>query len=143
MLLVVLPLHSVAQLVAGLQGHRHLHTRAAPEAPSLLGQWLDRLQAGQDPRLKAPALAWRVSWGAASEAHSHGGVMHQHAPTAPDVLDVGSLGDDAGQGGATAFLAWLPAGLALPVAERGERPGTRGLTWRDRIVAPPLTPPRG
>lgn len=61
------------------------------------------------------------------------------------MLDVGGdTADDVAQGGATAFLAWLPSlGFALtgdPVAERPTAAATR---WRDRVVAPPLTPPRG
>ncbi len=51
LLLIVLPLHSVVQLVAGLQVPRHRHTSAEfadLSAPSL-GPWLDRLQAEPVP----------------------------------------------------------------------------------------------
>lgn len=141
MLLVVLPLQGVMQLVAGMQGHRHVHTGAA--SPSPLRALLDRLHAAQDPRLQKPAVSWVIGNGAPGEAHEHGGVFHTHSHDTADVLDVGDPADDARQGGVTAFLAWLPAALALPAGEDGDRPVAAVLGWRDRVVAPPLTPPRG
>lgn len=145
LLLVVLPLQSVAQLVAGVQGHRHVHTGAAPAAmsPSPLRALLNQLHAAQDPRLQATRLTWVVSQGPAAEMHEHGGVFHKHSHDEADVLDVADPADDSLQGSATAFLAWLPAALALPASEGGDRPAMPGFAWRDRVVAPPLTPPRG
>ncbi|MEO6280608.1 hypothetical protein [Roseateles sp.] len=145
LLLVVLPLQGVVQLVAGVQGHRHMHTGAAPAAasPSPLRALLNQLHAAQDPRLQAAKLAWVVSTGPAAELHAHGGVFHKHSHDAADVLEVTDPADDSLQGGATAFLAWLPVALALPAGEAGGRPATLGIDWRDRVVAPPLTPPRG
>ncbi|WP_457426799.1 hypothetical protein [Roseateles sp. P5_E7] len=143
LLLVVLPLQSVAQLIAGVQGHRHVHTGAAPAAASPLRALLDHLHAAQDPRLQAAKLSWVVSKGPSAELHAHGGVFHKHSHDDADVLDVAEPADDSLQGGATAFLAWLPAALALPAGEGGDRPVMAGLAWRDRVVAPPLTPPRG
>lgn len=145
LLLVVLPLQSVAQLIAGVQAHRHVHTGAGPAAASAspLRALLDHLHAAQDPRLQGPKLSWVVSRGPAAELHEHGGVFHKHAHDEADVLDVADPADDSLQGGATAFLAWLPAALALPTGEGSDRPVTAGLDWRDRVVAPPLTPPRG
>ena len=141
LLLVVLPLQGVVQLVAGLQGHRHVHSGAAPVV-SPLRALLDHLHAVQDPRLKRPA-PWVLSQGPAAGLHEHGGVFHRHASGDADVLDVVDPGDGSLQGGATAFLAWLPAALALPKGERGAQPATGDADWRDRVVAPPLTPPRG
>lgn len=146
LLLVVLPLQSVMQLVAGVQGHRHLHTGAAPAtaSPSPLRLLLDQLHAAQDPRLKGPKLAWVPSSGPAAGLHAHGGVFHEHSHAdSADALDVGDPADESVQGGATAFLAWLPVALALPAAEGSNRPAAVDGDWRDRIVAPPLTPPRG
>jgi len=145
LLLVVLPLQSVAQLMAGVQGHRHVHTgaaRAAP-SPSALRALLDHLHAAQDPRLQGARLSWVASKGPAAELHAHGGVFHKHSQDQADVLEVGDPAGDSQQGGATAFLAWLPAALALPAGDGSGRPVLAGLTWRDRVVAPPLTPPRG
>lgn len=145
LLLVVLPLQSVAQLVGGVQGHRHVHTGAAPAAasPSPLRALLNHLHAAQDPRLQAAKLTWVVSKGRAAEMHEHGGIFHKHSHDEADVLDVAEPADDSVQGGATAFLAWLPAALALPAAEGGNRLVMAALDWRDQVVAPPLTPPRG
>jgi len=141
LLLVVLPLQSVVQLVAGLQGHRHVHTGMA--APSPLRLLLDRLHAAQDPRLQAaPSVTWLVSQGDSEGLHQHGGVFHKHSHAAADVLDVGDATDDAKQGGATAFLAWLPAALALPAVEGDACPQVVAPDWRDLVIAPPLTPPR-
>ena len=142
LLLVVLPLQGVVPLVAGLQGHRHVHTGATPVAasPSLLRAVLDRLHAAQDPRLQALGT---LSRGTSGELHQHGGVFHRHAQDAADVIDVHDASDDATQGGATAFLAWLPAPLLLPAGEGGEPPRVAEAGWRDRVVAPPLAPPRG
>ena len=146
LLLVVLPLQGAAQLVAGIQGQRHLHTgavQAAAASPSPLRALLDRLHAAQDPRLQGSKPGWVLSRGQAGELHEHGGVFHKHAHDDADVLDVADPADDSLQGGATAFLAWLPAALAVPAGEGGSRPAVAGLDWRDRVVTPPLTPPRG
>jgi hypothetical protein len=145
LLLVVLPLHSVIQLVAGVQGHRHVHRAAAPQASSQspLRALLDQLHALQDPRLQGPKFGWMVSHGPAGEVHEHGGVFHRHGHDDPDVVDVGDPADDDRQGGVTAFLAWLPAALGLPAGESDSRPLRGGPDWLDRVVAPPLTPPRG
>lgn len=153
LLLVVLPLQGVVQLVAGLQGHRHVHTGAARAASQGDAIWsgltrplkavVDRLHAAQDPRLKGPGFKWLASKDPAAGLHEHGGVFHQHGADTADVLHVGDPADDAAQGGATAFLAWLPAGLALPAGGDGDRPAAIDLDWRDRVVAPLLTPPRG
>jgi hypothetical protein len=144
LLLVVLPLQGVAQLVAGLQGQRHVHTGASHEAsPSPLRALLDRLHAAQAPRLQGHRPAWVLSHGPAAEEHEHGGVRHSHAADDTDALEVGDPADDAAQGGATAFLAWLPAPLALPASAGAERPASAHADWRDRVVAPPLAPPRG
>lgn len=140
LLLVVLPLQGVMQLVAGLQGQRHMHTGAVPAvaSPSPLRALLDHLHAAQDPRLKALS---RVT---AGDLHEHGGVFHRHSHDTADVVDVADAADDVANGGATAFLAWLPGMLALPVPGLGgARPVTTELDWRDRVVAPPLAPPRG
>lgn len=142
LLLVVLPLQGVMQLVAGVQGQRHLHTGAAQAVASVaqpLRALLDHLHAAQKPRFSAPAL----SRGAAAGLHAHGDVFHEHAHDTGDVVEVGDPADDSLQGGATAFLAWLPAAWLLPAGEGLDRPATTGLDWRDRLVAPPLTPPRG
>lgn len=155
LLLVVLPLHSVVQLVAGLQGHRHVHAGAArPSAvhhgsalaalTQPLRAVLDRLHAAQDPRLLGPSPAWVVSRGPADGLHQHGGLYHRHSPATHDAIDVGDANDHALEGGATAFLAWLPLGLPLLAGEAGDRPVAAACDdWRDRVVAPPLTPPRG
>jgi hypothetical protein len=152
MLIVVLPVQSVTQLIAGLQGHRHVHTGATAAAPhgfalaSLaqpLRAVLDRLHAAQDPRLQMQAGAWTVSRGSADGWHAHGGVFHKHSHLTADVVDVGDPADEPAQGGATAFLAWLPGALALPAAQGSEPPAAVSPGWRDRVVAPPLTPPRG
>jgi len=146
LLLVVLPLQSVMQLVAGVQGHRHVHTGAAQMLSGLaqpLRAVLDRLHAAQDPRLQAAGFSWAVSRGDADGWHEHGGVRHKHSPHAADVVDVGEAADDAVQGGVTAFLAWLPRALVLPAAPGSVRPAAAAFDWRDRAVAPPLAPPRG
>lgn len=145
LLLVVLPLQGVMQLSAGLQGQRHVHTGAAHDAsPSPLRALLDRLHAAQDPRLQGHRPAWVLSHGPATEEHEHGGVMHSHTADDTDMLAVSDPADDAAQGGATAFLAWLPAPLALPMGVAGaDHPATAAADWRDRVVAPPLAPPRG
>ena len=147
LLLVVLPLQGVVQLVAGLQGHRHVHTGAHESALSGLTQplraLLDHLHAAQDPRLQGPTFTWTVNKGSAAGLHEHGGVFHKHSHDTADVLDVGDPADDSLQAGATAFLAWLPAALALPAGEGGDPPTAVDHAWRDRAVAPPLTPPRG
>lgn len=141
LLLVVLPLQGVVQLVAGLQGHRHVHSGAAPVV-SPLRALLDHLHAVQDPRLKRPA-PWVLSQGPAAGLHEHGGVFHRHASGDADVLDVGAPGEASLQGGATAFLAWLPAALAVPTGECGAQPAAGDADWRDRVIPPPLMPPRG
>ncbi|MDG0860966.1 hypothetical protein [Pelomonas aquatica] len=149
LLLVVLPLQSVVQWVAGVQGHRHLHTGAAPQGSVLasltqpLRAALDRLHAAQDPRLQGPRLGWVVSKGPAAGMHAHGGIFHEHMADTHDVVDVGDPADDSAQGDATAFLAWLPSGVAPLARQVGERPAMVAIDWRDRAIAPPLTPPRG
>jgi hypothetical protein len=150
LLLVVLPLQSVGQLVAGLQAHRHLHTGLAASGSALAGLGaalrtvLDRLHAAQDPRLQAARPMWQPSRGPAAGLHAHGGVFHEHAGDTVDVLDVADPADASQPGGATAFLTWLPGALTLPApaAGRGHPPGAEP-DWRDRVVAPPLAPPRG
>jgi len=142
LLLVVLPLQGVVQLVAGLQGHRHVHSGAAAVVAPLRAL-LDHLHAAQDPRLQRPAPSWVLSKGPAADLHEHGGVFHRHASVDADALDVGDPGDGSLQGAATAFLAWLPAALAVPRGARGAQPAAGDADWRDRIVAPPLMPPRG
>jgi hypothetical protein len=144
LLLVVLPLQGVVQLVAGLQGQRHVHTGVVHHAsPSPLRALLDRLHAGHDARLQGHRAAWAPSQGPAAGEHEHGGVRHSHTAADVDVLAVGDAADDAAQGGATAFLAWLPAALALPADAGADRPATVGADWRSRVVAPLLAPPRG
>lgn len=145
LLLVVLPLQSVVQLVAGVQGRSHVHTGTAPAAPtpSLLRALLHQLHAAQDSRLQAGKLSWVLNKGPLAEMHEHGGVFHSHAHDEPDVLDVGDSADDSLQGGVTAFLAWLPVALALPADAGSDRPAMATRDWRDRVVAPPLMPPRG
>lgn len=140
LLIVVLPLQSVAQLVAGVQGHRHVHTSRVNLLAELMQPVhavLERLHAAQDPRL------FGASRGAADGWHEHGGVLHKHSPDTHDAVDVGDAGDDAQQAGATAFLAWLPTALMWTGAEAAERPAALAVDWRDRVVAPPLAPPRG
>jgi len=149
LLLVVLPLQSVAQLIQGLQGQRHVHTQAASHDAALVGllkpvrALLDRLHAGHDAHLTTLAPAWLPSRGPAGEVHEHGGVRHQHSHDTTDVLDVGDVAEDSLQAGATAFLAWLPGAVALPGGAGSDRPAMTTPAWRDRVVAPPLTPPRG
>lgn len=145
LLLVVLPLQSVAQLVAGVQGHRHVHTGTTPAAaaPSALRVLLNHLHAAQDPRLQVARFTWVVSKRPAAEMHEHGGVFHKHSHDEADVLDVADPADDSLQGGATAFLAWLPLARAWSAAEGSDRPDMASFAWRDHAVAPPLTPPRG
>lgn len=157
MLIAVLPLQSVMQLMAGLQGHRHVHTGAVPAASGSSREGfilsdlarpvravLERLRADQDPRLQGPKLAWVVSAGPAAGMHQHGGVFHKHSHDVVDVIDVGDPADESVQAGATAFLGWLPVTLALPCSEGADgAPAAIVMAWRDRVVAPPLTPPRG
>ncbi|MDR7272107.1 hypothetical protein J2X20_004781 [Pelomonas saccharophila] len=149
LLLVVLPLQGVVQLVAGLQGHRHVHTGAARESvlsglAEPLRALLDHLHAAQDPRLQGHKLGGFASKGSAAGMHEHGGVFHQHSADTADVLEVGDAADDSLQGGVTAFLAWLPTGLAMmALGGASDHPSLADLDWRDRVIAPPLTPPRG
>ena len=146
MLLVVLPLQGVAQLVAGIHGHRHVHTGASQAAGPFLSPLralLDQLHAAQDPRLQGARLGSVLSQGPAGELHEHGGVLHRHSHETADEVEVGDPADDSQQAGATAFLAWLPAALAMPVGEGGDRPAATALDWRDRVIAPPMSPPRG
>lgn len=153
-LVFVLPVQGVVQLVAGVQGHRHVHIgvpqaqAAWPDAAlSLLGQplraLLERLHAGHDPRLGGPKFSGLASRGPSAAMHQHGGVFHQHSAETQDAVDVGDGADDSRQGGATAFLAWLP-GRPAAMARQGSDPPTGfAFDWRDRVVAPPLMPPRG
>lgn len=152
LLLVVLPLQGVVQLVAGLQGHRHMHTGATAAAAQdgLLSRLsgplrlvLDHLHAAQDPRLQGPRLGWTAGRGSAVALHAHGSVMHRHAPDTADVVLLADPQDDAAQGGGTAFLAWLPSTPVLPVLTGEAPPATAHGAWRDRVVAPALAPPRG
>lgn len=141
LLIVVLPLQGVVQLVAAVQGPRHLHADLPHAAPSAspLRQLLDRLHAAQPQQLKTPGLTWALG----AQTHAHGGIVHSHGRDMADVVTLADAGDDAGQGGATAFLAWLPAALSLPAAQAGTVPVAGTSAWRDRVMAPPLTPPRG
>lgn len=148
LLLVVLPLQGVVQLVAGLQGHRHVHTGAAHDSllsglAQPLRALLDQLHAAQDPRLTGSRATWLANKGPAAGMHEHGGVFHKHAADTADVLDLGDASDDTAQGGVTAFLAWLPVSLTLPAARGDDHPVAVDLDWRDHAIAPPLTPPRG
>jgi hypothetical protein len=132
LLLVVLPLQSVAQLVAGVQGHRHVHTGSLLTAlVQPLQQVLDRQHAAQDPRLAG------VSRGAADGWHAHSGVLHRHSAQTHDAVDVGDAGDEARQAGATAFLAWLPTALVVVVGPSAELPPAAATDWRGRFIAPP------
>ncbi len=140
LLLVVLPLQSVVQLVAGVQGHRHVHTSTSSLLSDLarpVHAVLDRLHAAQDPRL------FGASRGAADGWHQHGGVPHKHSQDTHDAVDVGDAGDETRQAGATAFLAWLPAALDLVIDRAVERPAAPAVDWCDHFIAPPLAPPRG
>lgn len=143
MLVMVLPLHSVVQLVAGLQEHRHVHTGVGRTAGDRHGTLLavlatplravlDQLHAAQGPRLG----------GNAQGLHQHGGVFHRHNADTQDVLDVADPSDDGLQAGATLFLAWLPGGLTLAAEQGSSLPTTATRSWRDRVVPPPLAPPR-
>lgn len=139
LLMVVLPLQGAVQMISGLHGQRHMHAVLAEPLRALLAQ-LHAAQAA--PSLQARAPGWTVSTGLAHR-HAHGGVFHEHAPDDGDVIQVGDTADEAVQGGATAFLAWLPAGLRLPASGSFRRPAAAVHAWRDRAIAPPLAPPRG
>lgn len=154
LLIVVLPLQGAVQLLAGLQGHRHVHTGAvaARHEVGVFAHWaqplkavLDRLHGAQDARLQPPEQHWLPSVGAADGLHQHGGVFHKHSATTADALDVGEAADDAmHEAGATAFLAWLPTALALPAdLVAGDRPASAAPGWRSRVIEPLLAPPRG
>lgn len=148
LLLVVLPLQGVLQWVAGLQAPRHVHIAAVAEAapspsPSALRALLDRLHAAQDPRLQPRAMGWLLSAADGGGLHAHDGVVHRHAPTEADVVPLGDPAEDAGQAGGTAFLAWLPRAWAVPAGESAALQAPPPAAWRNRVVAPPLTPPRG
>lgn len=142
MLVVVLPLQSVAQLVVGLREHRHVHTGVARIADRHgmvlavltlpLRAVLDHLHAAQGPRLA----------GTAPGLHQHGGVFHRHTADTQDVLDVADPGDDTLQAGATLFLAWLPGGLPLAAEQGSSAPAAVARSWQDRVVPPLLAPPR-
>jgi hypothetical protein len=138
LLIVVLPLQSVAQLVAGMQGHRHVHSASLLKGllQPLQGV-LDRLHAAQDPRLAVVSRPMADGW------HDHGGVWHKHSRDSRDAVDVGDAGDEAQQAGATVFIAWLPAALNWPDRQSADHPAVAARAWRDRVVAPPRTPPRG
>ena len=155
LLLVVLPLHSVAQFVAGIQGPRHLHAavvRGEPHSISMLAtrvlqplhDVLDRLHAAQEPRLAVKQHLRRISQGPTAGLHQHDGVYHRHGADTHDAVGVGDPSDDAVQLAATAFLAWIPSGpMPFAAGESADHPAAAALAWRDRVVAPPLTPPRG
>lgn len=140
LLIAVLPLQGVVQLVAGLQSQRHVHASAAlaVASPSPLRQLLDHLHAAQPPALKG----WGRMDDPGARPHAHGGVVHTHDAAQADVIPVADAGDDAGPGAATAFLAWLPLALTWPPAQRSPAPAEPGHAWQDRVVAPPLAPPR-
>lgn len=143
MLLVVLPLQGVVQLVAGLQGQRHVHT-AQPghvASPSALRQLLDRLHAAQPQALKGLGLA-QLKAGADARPHAHGGMVHTHAADTDDAVAVADT-DDAGAAGATAFLAWLPTPLRLAPALPHGAPTQAAPLHAGRDEAPAITPPRG
>jgi hypothetical protein len=158
LLLVVLPLQSVMQLATGFQNHRHVHSGSVPvKAPSSahggdspiaslvkpLRAILDRLHADQDPRLKSSRQTWEVSRNASGELHEHGGVLHKHSHDTNDVLEVGDTADESTEAGSTAFLAWLPTASVMVGAADSDHPVGAIFGWDDRVVAPPLTPPRG
>lgn len=141
LLIVVLPLQAVAQLVAGLQTQRHVHAQPglAVASPSPLRQLLNRLHEAQPASLKA----WGHGAQLGARPHAHGGVVHTHEPEQPGVILVADADDGAGQGAVTAFLAWLPLALTWPAAHRSPAPVPQPVAWQDRLVAPPLAPPRG
>lgn len=152
LLVLVLPLQSVVQWVVGVNGHRHVHMAAIQAAPvdnvlSRLARPLravvDSLHAGQDMRLSASGFGRAASSGPAAGMHQHGGVFHQHSADTHDAVDVGDAGDDSGQGGATAFLAWLPGAATPRAGQRGDHPAAATAGGPERVVAPPRTPPRG
>lgn len=149
MLLLVLPLQGVVQWVAGVQGHRHVHVDQMEGGSALKGlikplrALLDQLHAGQDVRLQSkPVLTWVPSRGSAAGPHEHGGVQHKHSLETADAFDVTDAAEEPMQGGATAFLAWLPVAPAVPSASGGDRPAGAVVAWLDRAIAPPLAPPR-
>lgn len=147
-LLVVLPLQGVLQWVVGLQGQRHVHaSQPGHEAsPSALRLLLDRLHAAQPQPLKSLGLA-QLKPRADGQAHAHGKFVHTHGADTHDAVAVAD-GDDAGTGGATAFLAWTharfadqdPAGNRIPnavdkvaslaVTARDLGPWSASLQWR-------------
>lgn len=152
LLLVVLPLQSMVQLSAGMQAQRHWHTGAA-EASAPRSLWLllaqplravlTQLHAAQDPRASVPSLRWRVGGGPLAGRHQHGGVFHTHTAATHDVVAVADAADDSLQNGATAFLAWIPRPPPVMAATvRQEPPVGLAAGWRDRLVPPPLMPPR-
>ena len=154
LLVLVLPLQSVAQLAAGLQGHRHMHAGAARTAwvaqsgalallTAPLRAVLTQLHAAQDPRLGGPTFGGLPSRGPAAGLHQHGGVFHEHVAHTQDVIDVGEPGDEGPHAGMTLFLAWLPIGPVLAAGQGGDRPATATHGWHDHVVAPLLAPPRG
>lgn len=154
LLVAVLPLQGMAQLVAGLQAQRHLHTGAERVMPGSqtgvlatlvrpLRLVLDRLHAGQDMRVAGPRFGGAVASGPLAGQHQHGGVSHTHGDDTQDVLQLSDAADDGPQGGATLFLAWLPRALPLMAAVAADRPAQASRLWRDRVVAPPRLPPRG
>lgn len=154
MLLVVLPLHSVLQLVAGVRAHRHVHSGAPfsaggglPASPLArlaepLRVVLQALHAAQEPRLARPAAYRSQALGVWGGLHQHGGVYHTHTADTHDVIDLSGPADDPLQAGATAFLAWIPAGMVLPAAGSSTLLAAPAPRWHDRLVAPPLMPPR-
>lgn len=143
LLIAVLPLHSVGQWLNGLQAHRHIHLAAV--APSALARLWERLHAAQDPRLAALAPAASLPGASrGGEWHEHGGVAHRHGRHEAGTVELAQAGDDAGLGGATAFLAWLPVAPAVAAPDvRPSVPEFIAQAWRGRVVAPPLAPPRG
>ena len=144
-LLVVLPLQGVVQLVAGLQGARHVH-RTLPggsASPSVLRMLLDRLHAAQPTQLQVLGMT-RWPWSTAELPHAHGSLVHTHGAHDADVVpmpDADETGASAAAG-ATAFLAWLPVPLTVHGAAGVEAPSHAEPLPAGRVVAPPLAPPR-
>lgn len=144
-LLVVLPLQGVVQLVAGLQGLRHMHSAqpAGAASPSLLRALLDHLHAAQPAAQQALGTA-RWPWSSAELPHSHGSLVHTHGAHDAGVVAVPEA-DEAGASaamGATAFLAWLPLPLTVPGAEGVDAPRHAAPLRAGRVVPPALAPPR-
>jgi hypothetical protein len=142
MLLVVLPLQGIVPLLAGLQGQRHVHTShpRAVASPSGLRLLLDRLHAAQPVRLQHLGLAPLASR-LDAQPHAHGSLVHTHGAEARDAVPVADS-DEAGSATATAFLAWLPAPLAVRAAGAQDAPHHAAPLQAGRDEPPALMPPR-